>query len=381
MSKLAWLAAGGLAAGLVLTGLGLERVVTGQVTLVVDDQTTTVPVLVASVAEVLAGQGVVLGPRDEVSPAVATRARPGLVIRVAHARPVDLRLDDFEGVYWTTATTVAALTAELGWEAEPEIQISCPGDQAIPLEGLAVSISQGKDVVVSADGREQALRARGTVADALAAAGLRWDDDDLVTPGLTERLNHGTAVSLVRVEARTVDRLVELPFAVVHQEAPDLELGRSEIVQPGSAGLKRETVVEIYHDGQLVSSTVTAEQILTPVVDQLERRGAKLPASATPGSAQALAHQQVLDRGWDGQQFLCLVELWTRESGWRVDASNPSSGAYGIPQALPGSKMAQIGDDWRTNPATQITWGLNYISNRYGSPCQAWSFFQARGWY
>jgi hypothetical protein len=70
-----------------------------------------------------------------------------------------------------------------------------------------------------------------------------------------------------------------------------------------------------------------------------------------------------------------------RESGWRVDANNASSSAYGIPQALPGSKMSSAGADWATNPATQIRWGLGYIEDRYGSPCGAWGHSQSYGWY
>ena len=77
----------------------------------------------------------------------------------------------------------------------------------------------------------------------------------------------------------------------------------------------------------------------------------------------------------------CLVPLWTGESGWRVNAENTSSGAYGIPQSLPGSKMATSGADWQTNPVTQIKWGLGYIQERYGSPCGAWDFKQGHGWY
>jgi hypothetical protein len=76
-----------------------------------------------------------------------------------------------------------------------------------------------------------------------------------------------------------------------------------------------------------------------------------------------------------------LDNLWTRESGWNHQASNPSSGAYGIPQALPGSKMASVAADWETNPATQVRWGLGYIRDRYGNPTAAWEFFQANGWY
>jgi hypothetical protein len=82
-----------------------------------------------------------------------------------------------------------------------------------------------------------------------------------------------------------------------------------------------------------------------------------------------------------GEQYSCLVSLWNKESGWNAYANNPSSGAYGIPQSLPGSKMASAGADWATNPATQITWGLGYISARYGDPCGAWGHSQRVGWY
>lgn len=107
------------------------------------------------------------------------------------------------------------------------------------------------------------------------------------------------------------------------------------------------------------------------------------PAAAVPdpGSAQAYAQGAVAARGWGAEQFDCLVPLWQKESGWRVNAMNSSSGAYGIPQSLPGSKMASAGADWETNAGTQIEWGLNYIRDRYGSPCGAWAKSQDSGWY
>ncbi len=107
---------------------------------------------------------------------------------------------------------------------------------------------------------------------------------------------------------------------------------------------------------------------------------AAVAATPDPGSAQAIAQQMVAARGWGADQYNCLVSLWNKESGWRVNAYNPS-GAYGIPQALPGSKMATAGADWQTNPATQITWGLNYISGVYGTPCGAWGHSVANNWY
>jgi hypothetical protein len=106
---------------------------------------------------------------------------------------------------------------------------------------------------------------------------------------------------------------------------------------------------------------------------------AAVPAP-TPGSAQAIAADMVAARGWGADDFSCLVSLWNRESGWRTTAANPN-GAYGIPQAYPGSKMASAGADWQTNPATQITWGLDYIAARYGSPCGAWARSEAVGSY
>ena len=85
--------------------------------------------------------------------------------------------------------------------------------------------------------------------------------------------------------------------------------------------------------------------------------------------------------GYGSGQFDCFNNIIMRESKWDINATNPSSGAYGIPQALPGSKMATIASDWRTNPATQIIWGIEYMKDRYGSPCSAWGFKSSHGWY
>lgn len=84
---------------------------------------------------------------------------------------------------------------------------------------------------------------------------------------------------------------------------------------------------------------------------------------------------------WGGDQFKCLDELWTNESGWRHTADNPNSSAYGIPQSLPGNKMASTGSDWKTNPATQIQWGAKYIESRYGNPCGALKHYDNNNWY
>ena len=104
--------------------------------------------------------------------------------------------------------------------------------------------------------------------------------------------------------------------------------------------------------------------------------------AVTPGSARDIASQMMLSMyGWGSDQFACFDKIITQESGWNVSATNRSSGAYGIPQALPGSKMATAGADWQTNPATQIKWALGYVQGRYATPCGAWAFKSAHGWY
>ena len=102
----------------------------------------------------------------------------------------------------------------------------------------------------------------------------------------------------------------------------------------------------------------------------------------SPGSAQQIALEMMPSFGFSpATQFGCLDSMWTRESNWAWNADNTASGAYGIPQSLPAVKMASAGPDWRTNPTTQISWGLGYIKSRYGTPCAAWTFWQAHNWY
>lgn len=96
---------------------------------------------------------------------------------------------------------------------------------------------------------------------------------------------------------------------------------------------------------------------------------------------KAIAKKLVKKRHWSTHQYKCLVKLWNRESHWNHKAHNPWSGAYGIPQALPGKKMRSAGKHWRTSPTVQIKWGLKYIKGRYHTPCGAWSHSKRTGWY
>lgn len=121
------------------------------------------------------------------------------------------------------------------------------------------------------------------------------------------------------------------------------------------------------------AAAVAAEQARVAAREQASRDAQRDP--------RAVGRILVAERGWSDEQFDCLDSLWTKESNWRWNADNPTSSAYGIPQALPGSKMSTVGSDWETNPVTQITWGLAYIDDVYGTPCSAWSHSRSHNWY
>lgn len=199
----------------------------------------------------------------------------------------------------------------------------------------------------------------------------------------------------------------------VEKETDSLPEGETKVETEGVDGLVRTTYEVVSKDGTEVSRTPLSSAVVTEKVNEVvlvgtgsgNTGGKSAPADSgsggggggessspapaanasgdgtTPEGAQAIARSLMGSYGWGDGEFSCLQSLWNRESGWNYQAQNASSGAYGIPQALPGSKMSSVADDWATNPATQITWGLGYIQGRYGTPCSAWAHSESVGWY
>ena len=131
---------------------------------------------------------------------------------------------------------------------------------------------------------------------------------------------------------------------------------------------------------QAAQSQAAQSQAAQSQAGQSQQASTPAAHPAASGSPEQIAEAMLGSFGWSASQFSCLYPLWEHESGWSVTAANPD-GAYGIPQALPGAKMASAGANWQTNAATQIRWGLEYIKGMYGSPCGAWGHEQATGWY
>jgi Transglycosylase SLT domain len=157
--------------------------------------------------------------------------------------------------------------------------------------------------------------------------------------------------------------------------------------------LQKQHLAEVLRDEAIerarlkAEAEAAAEAARKRAAEEAARKNRPAPSfGPIPTSCQqysgnrAIGCTLMLQAGYGLDQFPCLEKLWTKESGWSTSASNPS-GAYGIPQALPGDKMAVYGSDWRTNPATQIKWGLSYIKSRYSTPCGAWQHFLDTGWY
>lgn len=201
--------------------------------------------------------------------------------------------------------------------------------------------------------------------------------------------------------AKSVDRIVvrkeikvDVAFEVQATEDPALASGTKFVQSEGALGQARVLSDVLYVNGEPVRTTEVSRKIVkTPVAEvaivgtgDAKQISVQLATAAkATGTKETNQHYAKLfiaqEYGWNDKQFTCLVSLWNRESNWRAAARNRHSGATGIPQALPGRKMAAFGSDWKTNPVTQIKWGASYIAKRYDTPCGALSHSHARGWY
>jgi hypothetical protein len=230
-----------------------------------------------------------------------------------------------------------------------------------------------------------------------SGASAQPDHDALLgsAAGLGRRLRRGVALTAV-VAAALTGAVVVSGQSSAGTDAP--ASAALAAATPTSAGgstdavtLPEPTAAELARLAESRSDDRTSRsQSRTAAVDS---KAALLALEARPGPQESrtrsvdlgdprdIAQSMLADYGWSQSEFSCLDSLWVKESGWDPQAANPTSSAYGIPQALPGSKMASAGADWETNPATQIEWGLGYIADRYGSPCSAWGHSQANGWY
>ena len=249
------------------------------------------------------------------------------------------------------------------------------------------------------------------VSDILAENHIVVLDGENVTPAINEELSDNKTITITKgateanndeeymsaeeilasytqIVEKVVTEEVEIPYETITKDVSNgSQTTQNRVVQSGSNGLKRVTYRIRYQNGAEIEKTEISSELIKEPVDkivevrtkQVTSRGGVVSGSVA--EYQAYAEKRCFDYGWSDADFQALVKLWNKESRWNPYACNSSSGAYGIPQALPASKMAVYGTDYLTNYKTQINWGLNYIKSRYGTPTAAWNHSCSKGWY
>ena len=346
----------GISAAIVLGGGVAVASEYKTVSVTVDGATRQVQTMNRTVEQVVSDMGIKVGQYDQVTPALDTQMSRNQQIKIVHARPVVLQ---------------GTKDAKIGWgitdQNAPKLQATFRVDG----QEVTGSYKEGADPRVAAQ-----------------AAGIELSALDRVTVEKTSQDAATIRVSRVERGVTKEEKVTAPPVKEV--EDKNLEPGKKVVEDEGKEEVVAKSTFVEKVDGEVafkspeqVTTVVKAEPKIVRVgpadtsVNSDTDYGSVVPA----GEAQEIAHEMVISRGWSEGQFTCLVKLWNRESGWNTQAGNPSSGAYGIPQSLPANKMASAGADWRTNPATQIRWGLGYIAGRYGDPCGAWGHSQNVGWY
>ncbi len=305
-------------------------------------------------------------------------------LNIYRARPITV-IDGQRRLRVITARQTPTLIAEaVGVKLFKEDEVTIDNADNILQDGvdLLMKIDRATPVKLTAYGKTTVVRTQAeTVAGLLAEKGLKVGEKDTLSVKPETKIKSNMIIKLWRngKQVTTVEEDVDFPVEKI--EDANRKVGYRKIKQSGEKGKRNVTYEIVMRDGVEVSRKEIASVTIKEPKKQVEVIGAKVPAPTNPSENAKLGHQMMLDFGYDENQWGCLYNLWTRESRWRTTATNPSSGAYGIPQSLPASKMARYGSDYMTNPATQITWGLNYIKGRYKTPCGAWSSFQKKGWY
>ena len=281
--------------------------------------------------------------------------------------------------------------------------------------GVMATNIQVKNVkIVLSSGYEMDVMTTNTeVSEILKENGIEVEEDETVTPNIDEKISDNKTITIEKGKKQVdtpeshfseeeilqsytsiVEKIVtvqeEIPFETVTKDVSNgSETTQDKVVQAGSNGIKEMTYRIKYQNGEEIEKELISENIIEEPVDKIVEvrtktvtaRGDTSRGTGTAGEAQAYAQQRCAAFGWSDSDFNCLVALWNKESGWNVNAHNSSTGAHGIPKALPASKMATAGSDYLTNYKTQVDWGLSYIRSRYGNPSAAWSHSASTGWY
>lgn len=355
------------------------------VTIYADGNKQTLPTRAKTVEELLSRVDIKIHNGDVVEPAKDSAIiSDNFNINIYRARPVML-IDKGQKTVINTANQspkVAAKTA--GLTIYPEDVIVPQAPENLLGEGVVGDryvVERATPVTLILYGNVSGIRTQlKTVGDLLKDKNIKVDPSDIVAPSADTALSEDMKITIIREgqQIMTVDE--EIPAPEEYVDDINALRGSTTIKEPGAPGKKVVTYEIKTENGTEVDRKKLQEIITVEPQRRLIARGTKIIIS-NPSENVLIGEQLASGNGWTGEQWYCLYQLWQKESGWNTTSGNPSSGAYGIPQALPGGKMASVGADWASNPSTQIKWGMGYIAGRYGTPCSAWAASQSRGWY
>jgi uncharacterized protein YabE (DUF348 family) len=328
------------------------------VTLTVDGKASTVHAFGGTVGDVLKKQDITVGEHDVVAPSPSSPLSDGQKIVVRYGRKLTVTIDGATREYWTTATTVEAALQELGIRAD-SAKLSASRSMSLGRQGLALTVTTPKDVVVRVDGKNRAATTTGaTVADVLTELGITKDSDDRVKPKLTTVVTKGLKIAVLRVTTKEVKATEAIPAPVTKKSDSSLYVGQTKTLKAGAEGAKVVTYKVTKVDGKVESKKAIASKVTQQPVGRVVAVGTKArptvtrDAGNTSGAGINLANEAMWDR---------IAEC---ESGgnWSINTGN---GYYGGLQFDYSSWLANGGDDFApradlASRAEQIT-----VANRY----------------
>ncbi|MEI7818751.1 MAG: ubiquitin-like domain-containing protein [bacterium] len=351
------------------------------VQLFVDGKRRVVVSSSSTVKDILSENGIELKSGDVIEPAVETVVdQPNYNINVYRALPAVV---EDEGKFIQAVTgyrSARKIAAAAGVTLYPEdkAELSQVKDfQGTQSLGYKVAITRAVPVQLIVNGQIVNVRSfKRTVGEVLAEKGIEYDEKDLQGSTPQTVVTRGSRVVLAKISQETQTAIEDIAPGVQVSYDANLDTGRTQTKREGVSGRKQVTYLVEKNNGVETKRSVLDTLVLTASIDKIEIRGSKPTASRGSSSeAAAIGQEMAAARGWTGSQWDALYILWTRESNWNPDSVNRSSGACGIPQAYPCSKI--------TDKSTrgQIDWGLSYIAGRYGTPQNALNYWYGHNSY
>ncbi|WP_461248275.1 aggregation-promoting factor C-terminal-like domain-containing protein, partial [Treponema sp. R6D11] len=282
--------------------------------------------------------------------------------------------------------TVADALAQNGIELNENDEVF-PSLYSKIKDGQIISVMPSRNVILAIGEETKELSTtKETIAELLSEQNIVIANGDYLIQNENTQITEGMKIAIVKSSKvlETVD--VQIPFIETRRYVSNLNAGQTRVAQAGVKGIRREVYQVTYRGGVAVSRVLVSNNNLREPVEKVVEVGGAVATLASRDNVitlsvsvyQNYAYQKCVALGWNDTQFNALVKLWNKESSWNPNAHNKSSGAHGIPQALPGNKM---GAGWQTDYKVQINWGISYIKSRYGNPVNAWNHSKKYGWY